>query len=472
MRLRAGSASARCWRRAARSPLPPERLPRLVLVQSGAKRAGSGGAGPGRARPLGLLDAMLAGRWPCRLLPAPPRPPVPIAPGAEPSPRLLASSQDPLGVPWGQPPLRLRPPLALEVGQGCSWRPEAGQGPRSLLPMIQPWPGGRAPARGGRAPGAARSQGLHSPDVQGNGSAGCPALPRLPRADASSPNPRDQSLRRPEALGTPQNHGVAAGSREGRGPAPPFAVVLRPSPRALSHITQGQHTHPDAVATGHLQPGHHRERRPEPHRALRGTAGAGSSSGQGIPKICASPASPPIPQDAGEELLLESGEDGAAGAASGEPPGYEDYYDGDPASPERFGPTKREETVIRAPQVTLGTRTGTPSRHGRTSWGHGMGSGGPAGGSELSPELAAAFPDRGAALRPAGTQPEGGQGRAGRRGTGEQGGRTAPRGHSEPCCGSPVGVGLQDGAQGRAVLAPFSFRVGDSRGRRDPRALR
>lgn len=77
--------------------------------------------------------------------------------------------------------------------------------------------------------------------------------------------------------------------------------------------------------------------------------------------------------------MLEFGEDGAAGAASGEPPGYEDYSDGDPASPERFGPAEREETVIRAPQVTLGTRTGTPSRHGRTSWGHGMGSGGPVG---------------------------------------------------------------------------------------------
>lgn len=54
--------------------------------------------------------------------------------------------------------------------------------------------------------------------------------------------------------------------------------------------------------------------------------------------------------------MLELEEDGATGA---EPPGYEDYADGDPASRERFGPAEREELVIQAPQVMLGG-TGTP----------------------------------------------------------------------------------------------------------------
>lgn len=58
--------------------------------------------------------------------------------------------------------------------------------------------------------------------------------------------------------------------------------------------------------------------------------------------------------------MLELEDDGVAGAGSTELPGYEDYYDGDPASRERFGPAEREETVIQAPQVMLGTRTGTP----------------------------------------------------------------------------------------------------------------
>lgn len=202
--------------------------------------------------------------------------------------------------------------------------------------------------------------------------------------------------------------------------------------------------------------------------------GLGTAAGQGIPKICTSPASNPVPQDAGEELVLEFGEDGAAGAASGEPPGYEDYSDGDPASPERFGPAEREETVIRAPQVTLGTRTGTPSRHGWTSWGHGMGSGGPVGAVRSSapssrPRSLTPVPPRCVPQEPS---LKGDKGEPAVVEPVSKGGARSPRGHLEPSCGSPGGGGLQDGARGRAVLTPFSFRVGDLRGRRDPRALR
>lgn len=75
--------------------------------------------------------------------------------------------------------------------------------------------------------------------------------------------------------------------------------------------------------------------------------------------------------------MLELEEDGVAGADSRELPGYEDYYDGDTASREQFGPAEREEMVIQAPQVTLGMRTGDPpppataSRAGATVWGPG-----------------------------------------------------------------------------------------------------
>lgn len=76
--------------------------------------------------------------------------------------------------------------------------------------------------------------------------------------------------------------------------------------------------------------------------------------------------------------MLELEEDGVAGAGSTELLGYEDYYDGDPASRERFGPAEREETVIQAPQVMLGMRIEPP----RPSWGHDTGSRGHVGSLE------------------------------------------------------------------------------------------
>lgn len=80
--------------------------------------------------------------------------------------------------------------------------------------------------------------------------------------------------------------------------------------------------------------------------------------------------------------MLELEDDGVAGAGSTELPGYEDYYDGDPASRERFGPAEREEMVIQASQVMLGTRTGTPPSYRWLSWGHSTGSSSHVGGLE------------------------------------------------------------------------------------------
>lgn len=98
--------------------------------------------------PLGIRGSLGSRRIPTRL-------PILLALGAEPSPQLLALrsvSWEPVGIPWAetpgqgrrQPPAPLpSAPLALEMGQGCSWgrrcRPRAAQGRWPLLPMSQPW---------------------------------------------------------------------------------------------------------------------------------------------------------------------------------------------------------------------------------------------------------------------------------------------------------------------------------------------
>uniref|UniRef100_A0A493TC72 Thrombospondin-like N-terminal domain-containing protein n=1 Tax=Anas platyrhynchos platyrhynchos TaxID=8840 RepID=A0A493TC72_ANAPP len=101
--------------------------------------------------------------------------------------------------------------------------------------------------------------GCTAPTCKGTAALGCPALPRF-SPGSKNPNPRDQSLRCPEAglrlWGHPK---ITAGPREGRGPAGPFAVVLRSSPRALftHHPRAAQpprRRHPRRTAPRHRSP--------------------------------------------------------------------------------------------------------------------------------------------------------------------------------------------------------------------------